>query len=1107
MANYYNYLTRNGRPAKAVLVRLVNKSGQIVDTDTTDNSGYYEFLDVPQGAYDIRFYGNQLTSEDWLYDVQLVDADDINTDTLSGLAILPSIVPSQYYVRNTTGTIDLEAFLTKNVVIVDIADIDGYTWLVDGNFFGFSGLNQNTAQITAAQISGISRVSCDILYAGVNYTAYVGLTDILDGDDGTDGEDGAPGPPGPAGEGTYAVNMITDSGVIFRSDDGATYVPGSINATTLFYKAGSQITGQGNDTVSYKWQVNASHVYSGFGDAYSQFEVSPAMVSGTAHLTCDVQSGVDGPFRAEQTITDVQDGVSFVPVVNYSGEKDTILTDDLGGIEPVFLSVEANLFKEGALVDPSLISYYWTYGNGNFISSGVGSNYKTLTQATAVVAVLSDVVARTWQPNTQEKISVVQTYLPTSNVYSGSVFGYLDLVTQDSYSAQIVTNAGQIFYRDQFGSATPTSITLSGLLFKGAVEVDYADASFVWKKDGTSLPGQTNQTLSISESDVSSVANYSVEIAHAVTDVVGTGRVRGPFKDSITITDVQDGIDAVYVALSTNSGVSFIDDGGYTPTEIILSGQLYVGGSVVSSDVAYQWKQDGDFLIGESNSTLSVIPDDITSNSSRFECVIEWPVSGTSDFYNGEISLFKIGTGSPGAPGDPGADAYYAVADLSGSPILSQINGPTSINITISMYQGESRLDDSLVTYTWYIDNVLQDGSGNSNNWSDLSFVTVGLDDINATSMVRCTCQYNGTIFRSAYIPMQDLSDSIDEYIIPVRVGGSGQGLVNFDISEQFNHYGFSAFGRGILDLNNVMSSQGVIKSALLEYAEHDSSDYQEIANYYFNIASGVLPSASFDLAFDGIPVTSPNEAISVKYDFRLSFYNAYGDLAKIWDGSGFNDDYVENNNGGLGFTFIGQNFFRYSVPGLTVYSYNSVNENASYTVSPNERDYVKLSESVVRLEWLDVTTRTNELTSLALGGDYLEDWDGNALSDGGSPSGLSFSTMQNVSSYVVMAKIYRDDGGEFTGTNTSTGIANDGPGQQSSSTNASWRVLSVLTPGSPDLISDGNKLSTTLVLPYGRILSLHVYMLVDKASVFVDTGAGPGPMKYDISDNEYPEG
>lgn len=129
MASYYNELYVNGKPAKAVLVRLHNAVGGLVDTSVTNTHGQYSFAGVPTGTYEIRFYGNKLRPSDWLYNIQIIDDADLEPQTELELA-------KEYLTQYSWGD---SMFVTKlsndaavsTAVYPDATTIvlsDGFTW-------------------------------------------------------------------------------------------------------------------------------------------------------------------------------------------------------------------------------------------------------------------------------------------------------------------------------------------------------------------------------------------------------------------------------------------------------------------------------------------------------------------------------------------------------------------------------------------------------------------------------------------------------------------------------------------------------------------------------------------------------------------------------------------------------------------------------------------------------------------------------------------------------------------------------------------------------------------------------------------------------------------
>ena len=87
MATYKNYLKRaNGTPILGAQACLYNKNGQRLDVDITEDDGLYYFLNVATGHYQVRFFGRNLTEDDWL-EIDVVD----EIPTSSGIVYDPII--------------------------------------------------------------------------------------------------------------------------------------------------------------------------------------------------------------------------------------------------------------------------------------------------------------------------------------------------------------------------------------------------------------------------------------------------------------------------------------------------------------------------------------------------------------------------------------------------------------------------------------------------------------------------------------------------------------------------------------------------------------------------------------------------------------------------------------------------------------------------------------------------------------------------------------------------------------------------------------------------------------------------------------------------------
>lgn len=84
MGRFRGRLTRE-RPYQGVQCVLYTPESEKIDIDVTDEKGYYLFDDVPEGNYEVRFFGRGYTDEDWL-SVTIVDnfgVPDVGTLTIN----------------------------------------------------------------------------------------------------------------------------------------------------------------------------------------------------------------------------------------------------------------------------------------------------------------------------------------------------------------------------------------------------------------------------------------------------------------------------------------------------------------------------------------------------------------------------------------------------------------------------------------------------------------------------------------------------------------------------------------------------------------------------------------------------------------------------------------------------------------------------------------------------------------------------------------------------------------------------------------------------------------------------------------------------------------
>ena len=64
MGIYRGKLIDSQRPVAGIQAVLYTQSGNKLDTDVTDPWGFYQFTDIPQGPYNVYFYGGDYTDDD-----------------------------------------------------------------------------------------------------------------------------------------------------------------------------------------------------------------------------------------------------------------------------------------------------------------------------------------------------------------------------------------------------------------------------------------------------------------------------------------------------------------------------------------------------------------------------------------------------------------------------------------------------------------------------------------------------------------------------------------------------------------------------------------------------------------------------------------------------------------------------------------------------------------------------------------------------------------------------------------------------------------------------------------------------------------------------------
>lgn len=91
MGRFRGRLTRE-RPYQGVQCVLYTPQNVKVDVDVTSAEGYYLFEDVPEGNYEVRFFGRGYTSEDW---ISITIVENFGASEASFLEILTNDEPNE----------------------------------------------------------------------------------------------------------------------------------------------------------------------------------------------------------------------------------------------------------------------------------------------------------------------------------------------------------------------------------------------------------------------------------------------------------------------------------------------------------------------------------------------------------------------------------------------------------------------------------------------------------------------------------------------------------------------------------------------------------------------------------------------------------------------------------------------------------------------------------------------------------------------------------------------------------------------------------------------------------------------------------------------------
>lgn len=153
------------------------------------------------------------------------------------------------------------------------------------------------------------------------------------------------------------------------------------------------------------------------------------------------------------------------------------------------------------------------------------------------------------------------------------------------------------------------------------------------------------------------------------------------------------------------------ESAAYSPASITLTAST--NGSIAS----YKWYKNGTLISGQTASTLTVSPSDISGNSATFKVVGK---DADNNEYTDVISIAKLNNGSPGAPGEDGytvllSDEYIEVPVYTTRiPVAAD-----SYSCTVGAYKGVTAMTAVLPSAT------LQEGQFKVEVLNSVSGVTV----------------------------------------------------------------------------------------------------------------------------------------------------------------------------------------------------------------------------------------------------------------------------------------------------------------------------------------------------------------------------------------------
>lgn len=372
------------------------------------------------------------------------------------------------------------------------------------------------------------------------------------------------------GQDTILDIIKSDSGDEFKKDKTGAINPGTIKLTASLYKGVTQVT-----PTSIQWTRiwnNGVLDTTSFG-TIKDITLTPTDVTGLAIFRC-IQNYDGNAYVSEYSVVDIADGIDSKALVTSANTNIVTIKGD-GSKLPSSVTIRAfNSNLTGAI--------HW-YKNGTKMLDGLGNPITTESISVDLSGVTngSEITYKAEAQNDLLVDGVTKMFDETTIYGLAEASGGAPAVTM------ILSNESHIVVRNESTGATDLSTAKTDVrVFEGATDVTSTWTASIASTTGvTATIDNTNTARPIVSVDTmgGTVSQGSVSIKA----VKGTNTIYKQF----SIARIKDPIGAIILDIdSSNGGYTF------TPTNQVaktLTAKLYVDGSLVTTNVTYQWSFDG----------------------------------------------------------------------------------------------------------------------------------------------------------------------------------------------------------------------------------------------------------------------------------------------------------------------------------------------------------------------------------------------------------------------------------------------------------------------------------------------------------------------------------